>query len=156
MTLRDEGHMSSSAAFSRRSLKRQAQKSVIGQNVYGTLLQTVRLPLVAGGWWERVVPNPVVTLNLCASTPAFAQLLQYRMAQRPSLPSKPWHLIYYADECATGNLLRQDPSSKAWCIYYSFVELGPDMLSRDDSWFLGGIIRAKHVDRIDGGFGGRI
>ena len=67
--------------------------------------------------------------------------------------NQPWRLIYFADEATSGNLLRRDPAKKAWCIYFTWVEMGTALMSMDISWIYGGTIHLNKVKEVDGGFG---
>ena len=61
--------------------------------------------------------------------------------------------VDFADEATSGNLLRRDPAKKAWCIYFTWVEMGTALISRVISWVYGGVIHLNKVKEVDGGFG---
>ena len=83
----------------------------------------------------------------------FGHLLWSLHQENPSSLRKPWRLLYFADECTTGNLLKRDNTRKSWCIYFSFMEFGINLLCRDSSWLIGGVLKQPHVDEVEGGFG---
>ena len=87
-----------------------------------------------------------------AKTKAFSDILKDRMSKCKPTFQQPWRLIYFADEAASGNLLRRDPAKKAWCIYFNWVEMGTALISQDISWIYGGIIHLNKVKEVDGGF----
>lgn len=152
--LRSDGSLSSSVSgISRRNLKKHSEAFVEQPTVYGSAMQKIKLPLADGGTWDWDVLHPGAYLNLCAQTKSFAQLLGVRLQECPSTLGKPWHLLYYADECTAGNMLAIDQSRKSWCIYYSWKELGHEALAHDSAWLVGGIIRHNIVKKIAGGFG---
>jgi len=138
--------------ISRRNLKRRLETEIDEQTVYGPVLTTIDLPLADGSgpfrWW---VPNPPALLRSLAKT-NFGVALWDAHQLRPSSPSRPWGVLYNADECTTGNLLRRDPARKAWNVYWSFLELGREILSQDNAWLIGGVLRRSNEKLVEGEF----
>ena len=71
--------------------------------------------------------------------------------QCPSSLTQPWSIVVYTDEASTGALLKIDNTRKAYLWYWQFAEFGPEVLSREDAWFIGGVIRTKKVAKVQGG-----
>ena len=137
---------------SRRSIERDVEACLRMPTPYGELLQTVQLPTDDGAGFEWTVVHPAALLNaFCELAPAFSHALHERLRLYPSTRERPWRIIWYTDEATCGNLLRQDPTRKTWCIYWSFQELGFELLSREHNWFIGAVIRQKNVENISGG-----
>ena len=139
---------------SRRTLKRKQIQQVQEPTVFGTPIRTIDLPKIGGGVvrWTGAA-HPAAMLNHMAKTKAFSDILKDRMSKCKPTFRQPWRLIYFADEATSGNLLRRDPTKKAWCIYFTWVEMGTALMSMDISWIYGGIIHINKVKEVDGGFG---
>ena len=140
---------------SRRNLKRKQQETIEAPTLYGLPLQSVALPGHEGETvpvhWEGMA-HPAALLNHLAQNTSLGNMLSARMEiQRPTL-QRPWRLIYFADECTAGNLLRRDPTKKGWCIYISWIEMGPELLSKDIAWLPIGVLNVNTVKKISGGF----
>ena len=115
-------------------------------------MHEVDLPLKGGGTFDWHVVNPFGVLNFYAKhSPGFCAALKATLGRHPSSPRTPWRVIYYADEACPSSMLTALPSRKAWSIYWSFEEFGPEYLCREAFWFLGGVLRLDNVKLLEGG-----
>jgi len=48
-------------------------------------------------------------------------------------------------------MLAQDVTRKSYCFYWQFENLGPELLSREEVWLVGGILRTTVVKEVVGG-----
>ena len=92
-------------------------------------------------------------LSFCSgNAERLALLLRELYRQRTPLPSREWSIIISADEATVGNLLAVDPRRKAWLLYWSIAEFGAEVLSREDSWMLLGVMRSSICKKIGESF----
>ena len=141
---------------SRWSVARAVKRDIERQTAYGPSIQKVNLPLVSpsGGSshfvWEFC--NPFATLNLIAdSSESFRRLVADTLAKRPSSRADPWRICAYTDEVVPGNLLALNHSRKIHVLYWTFLDFGMDILSREEAWIFGGCIRSNIASGIAGG-----
>ena len=64
--------------------------------------------------------------------------------------SPPWHIVWGADECFSGNALHES-GRKVLAMSYSFLELEQQRLSKMLFWFTACVIRSKVANRLPGG-----
>ena len=97
--------------------------------------------------------DPLPLLNwLCDQSPTFAEVFFYLLERHPCSVANPWSIVAYVDEAVPGNMLNLDHTRKAHCWYWSFEEFGPELLCREENWFIGGILRSSVVsDDLRGG-----
>jgi hypothetical protein len=81
----------------------------------------------------------------------FERLFKARLAARPCTPDSPWKLVLHTDEVTPGNALRPDNRRKSWLWYFSFVDLGAELLCREECWLPFGILRSHIVKDVRGG-----
>lgn len=62
----------------------------------------------------------------------------------------PWHVVWGADECFSGNALHES-GRKVLALSFSFLELGRLLISKANYWFTCSVIRAKKANQIPGG-----
>ena len=118
----------------------------------GSLLKQLNLPLARGQYLSWDVVDPAALLSwLCSVSAAFDTQIAALHASRPSSHARPWSLVIYVDEATAGALLRLDPSRKSHLWYWQFEEWGPEILSRESNWFLGGVLLSESVHNIEGG-----
>ena len=73
------------------------------------------------------------------------------IAQQPCTPTKPYHLVVYADEIVPGNVLRLHNERKAMCWYFTIVEFPMALRQHVDMWAPFAIIASEAVKEIPGG-----
>ena len=137
---------------SRRNLKRKQLETIDAPTLYGLPLQSVALPGHEGETmhWNGIA-HPAALINHLAQNTPLGNMLSARMeTQRPTL-QRPWRLIYFADECTAGNLLRRDPTKKGWLIYITWIEMGPSLLSQDVAWLPIGVLNVDTLKKVSGG-----
>ena len=118
---------------------------------FGRLMTSVTLAKEDGATLTWHVPVPAAMLAKVLEVTAFADIFLEALRQWPSTPASPWRVIYYADEATSGNLLHRDPSRKSMCIYWTFQEFPLELRSKEAMWFIGGIIKTRHLRSIEGG-----
>jgi len=65
----------------------------------------------------------------------FNRILKQKLLERPPTIENPWNIIMYSDEVTPGNVIAPVNNRKFQAIYWSFMELGCNALSREDAWF---------------------
>ena len=153
--LEHAGSLQGFGATSRRAIARSVEADLGRESIYGPLLQTVQLPLVDGAsskHFDWTYVHPGVALSwLAQRSEAFTKVLEECLARSPSTFDQKWHIIMYADEACPGNLLKVDNTRKSVCVYWAFEEQGHELLSRENNWFLAGILRSSIIKRVAGG-----
>ena len=100
--------------------------------------------------WFRARPAAVLSYFM-GECPDFARLFNQRLLARPCTPDSPWRLILYLDEATPGSALRPDNRRKGWLVFFSFVDLGAELLCREEFWLPFGFIRSVIVKQVRGG-----
>ncbi len=102
---------------------------------YGPILQHMTLITLKDAPHPVPVANPFAVLwSAVSKCGPFAKFLRKRLDEVPPTPEKPWNLILYSDEVTPGNPLAPVNKRKFQAIYWSFIELGPNALSREEAW----------------------
>ena len=118
---------------------------------FGPLIQELDLVSNTGGRIKLNVLHPLAVLWSAVYTcTAFRDLFLARLEEKPSTYETPWSLIIYSDEVTPGAALSHDNLRKVQTVYYSFLELGPNVLAREDAWFCALAARSKTVNRVSG------
>ena len=116
---------------------------------YGKLVETLALaptartePVVVG------IQNPRAFLHAAVrSCGPFAQLMMRTLREKPP----PWSIILYSDGISPSDTLTKVDRRKLVAVYWSFLELGCDVLSTEEGWFVAATIRQSLLRTIDGG-----
>jgi hypothetical protein len=69
------------------------------------------------------------------SETGFQRFLKQKLLEHPPTIDNPWNIILYSDEVTPGNVLAVINNRRFHAIYWSFMELGSNALSREESWF---------------------
>jgi hypothetical protein len=80
----------------------------------------------------------------------FAKTLQNKLRETPSTFMQPWNVVLYCDEITPGNVLRPDNARKVHAFYFSFRELGKEVLCHAEAWLPVALLRANAVKTIVG------
>lgn len=140
-------------ACSRSTLKRAREESVAIKTPYGTLLRRLTIPYLDDSvGLEFTYIDPIATLShAIQSCSAFGQNFNRVHAMNPSSLHNPWTIILYTDEIQFGDPLSpHSRSRKVQGLYWSVLELGPELLACDDCWFVLTLIRSKVIEPIGG------
>ena len=141
-----------SESISRWTVGRSLSSLASIETSVGPLLQEIELLLSDGTPFSWEVLAPAALLNyLCSVAPSFSNYFESLVSSRCSTPGAPLNIIVYVDEAVPGNLLALDNTRKCWCFYWQFEESGQQVLSREDCWFLGGVLRSSICRKLRGG-----
>ena len=103
---------------------------------YGPILQTFNVLTKADVPKQLPFAHPFASLWTAVSAcEPFGTFLQQQLLQKPPTVDSPWNLVLYSDEVTPGNPLSTNNKRKFHAIYWSFLELGANALSREESWF---------------------
>lgn len=142
--------------LSQRSLKRAIVADQRLETPYGKVVQQVELQTDARPFrWHVVHPAACLTFLATTCKPFERKLEMMLESQKPSVES-PWAIILYADETSPGALLKVDNTRKTMLIYWQFRQSGREILSRENNWFLLGLIRTKLLKTVQGGISGAL
>ena len=100
--------------------------------------------------WFHARPAAILSYFM-RECPDFARLFDQRLLARPCTPDSPWRMILYLDEATPGSALRPDNRRKGWLVFFSFVELGAELLCREEFWLPFGFRRSVIVKKVRGG-----
>ena len=115
----------------------------------GQLIEDVEVITISGG--RKGIPMlnlPTFQQGMFAEGGYFFQLLLDKHNQRPSSFQRPWQGILYADELHPGNQL-SSTARKTWCLYFSWLELGTDVLADEKNWFTLMAVRSNEVSNVE-------
>ena len=136
---------------SRKNIKEAVEVTLNDFCSYGPLVEHVEVTTLAGGIKKFPVLNlPTFLQGVFAEGGYFYQLLLEMHQRKPSTYHAPWHGILYADELHPGNQLNST-SRKTWCLYFSWLELTPKLLTEEKHWFTLMAIRSHEVANIEAG-----
>ena len=82
---------------------------------------------------------------------SFRSFFKHRLSLKPSSPEDPWTIVLYCDEVTPGNPLSTSNRRKFHAFYWSFIELGTEALSHEESWFILLTEFSTFVNDIQGG-----
>lgn len=119
---------------------------------YGTMLVSYNVHMVDGSIGSMLAINPLALLyKVVLQGGSFTDLFWRCMAEKPCSPEHPWKLALYADEVVPGNVLSADNRRKIWVLYFSFLDFGPLVLQREESWLCNLAKRSSDVNKVAGG-----
>ena len=115
-------------------------------------IDEVTVRLKDGSSQQMLVTNLLTYLQAAFhGSEEFQNLIMDSMKKHSCAANQPWKLVYYSGEVTSGNVLSADQSRKLWMVYASFLELGPFVLSKEESWITLFAKRSSEVFNIDAG-----
>ena len=136
---------------SRKHIKEAVEVTLADFSSYGPLVESVEVTTLSGSTKKFPMLNlPTFLQGVFAEGGYFYQLLVDMHHKRPSTFHRPWQGILYADELHPGNQL-SSTSRKTWCLYFSWLELSPRLLTDEKHWFTLMAIRSNEVASIEAG-----
>jgi hypothetical protein len=119
---------------------------------HGKIHQKITLSTVDGSHMQIEIAHPFAMMWYCfQNCITWRSVLLLKHSQRPSSIEHPWSLVIYTDEVTPGSGLTLMPGRKSQCVYYSLLEMGHDVLCREDSWFTATVVRSRTVLEAEGG-----
>ena len=138
---------------SRKNAKQAMQQTMQSFNHYGPLMDEMEVRMLDGSSMKVPFCNLLTLLQGCFAQDAyFSDLLQQVHTLRPSSIQAPWGGIIYADEVHPGNQLSSS-GRKTWAVYFSFLEMSPQLLSDERHWFTLLVLRSDLVAKMEAGIG---
>ena len=139
-------------SHSRSDLQRATALVLNDITPYGPLLCHLELKTKRGMSLRMPALNPAALLHKAFSRPGcFQRLMNKRLEECPSTPEAPWRLALYTDEIVPGSPLAHENLRKVWVVYFSFLELGAAILSREDAWFCILVARSSLTAEVSAG-----
>jgi hypothetical protein len=134
---------------SRKNIKQAVDVTLQDLSTCGQLIEDVEVITISGGRKRIPMLNlPTFQQGMFAEGGYFFQLLLDKHNQRPSSFQRPWQGILYADELHPGNQL-SSTARKTWCLYFSWLELGTDVLADEKNWFTLMAVRSNEVSNVE-------
>jgi len=135
-----------------RNTLRKARNSVACQATpYGQLTKKLDALDKDGNRVEFEVVCPIAMLWAAAQKHHFCLLLKRTFERTPPSRSSPWDILIYNDEVTPGNVRKADNKKKMQVVYWSFLQFGPDALSKEDFWLTATVLRSTITNSIEGG-----
>ena len=99
-----------------------------------------------------LVAHPVAFLSVIAlQVGVFSEYLRLCIESNPSSYEQPWDIVLYADEVVPGNPLGHNNDRKTWVLYWTFLQLGLDVLQHEEAWFTLSLLRSSVVAMVAAG-----
>ena len=103
---------------------------------YGPIVQPVKVISKSGSATNIMMAHPFASLwTAVTSCESFRDFFKRRLLKQPPSPEAPWNLVLYTDEVTPGNVMSPNNKRKFQAVYWTFLELGINALSREESWF---------------------
>ena len=117
------------------SLREARELQTQAETPFGPIVQTVEVVSKNDETVHLQAANPFAMLWTAVSEcKPFMDLLKTRLLQKPSTIDEPWQIALYSDEVTPGNPLATGNHRKFHAMYWTFLELGSNALSREESW----------------------
>lgn len=119
-----------------RRLIRAARDAIATRSTpYGEVHQMMSVASALGDATIEIC-HPAAYMYAASEIPAIQHLINAALDRRASGDtSSPLHVIVYGDEVTPGNAVAHKNRRKSWAIYYSFLELGEELLCHEDTVF---------------------
>ena len=150
--LQSTGKLSKEETVSRSSIKRAREFEMESHATrFGKICIDKELTGVSGSTLNVTLVNPVSLLvYLLENNMALQQIFVERLRLHPCDYGSKWRLIVYCDEVVLGNALRHQNNRKLQVFYFSFLEVGQGLLSKEDLWIPLAVIRSNKVTELGG------
>ena len=103
------------------------------------------------GFFRLESLNPALLVQLVTNEASnLAEHYLKTHSRTPCSRENPWHLIVGFDEFNPGNATAGTNSKKTMCVYFNFMELGIDALSKAASWFCSLVLSCRMESEIAG------
>ena len=103
---------------------------------YGPISSSMEVVDKDGNTLSIPIANPFALLWMSVTVAApWAAFLEDRLRSTPPTSEDPWSLILYTDGVTPGDPLTPMNKRKFQTCYWSFLELGANALSKEESWF---------------------
>lgn len=125
----------------REAMQEARDEAIATDTAYGKLLQHITVIDKHDNPMEIMVACPFSTFchfvnqSTTAGENSFRAFLRQKLAEQPPTVEHPWNVILYSDEVTPGNVLAPINNRRFHIIYWTFMELGANALSREESWF---------------------
>ena len=137
---------------SRRDMYEASNVALAEYNTFGELLVKVPLHGTEKEMVDSLAVNLLSYIDAATSQKGYQLLVDKTLALRPSTPEDPWNLVLYADEVDPGDpVAPRAHTRKIWSFYFSFLEFGEHVLSKEEAWLTCRIERTIDVPEISAG-----
>ena len=115
------------------------------------LFESRTLELESGEFFEWIFYHPAkLVQHILDTCPNLASAYLPRLQQNPPSAARPWRILVGFDEQTPGSKVNHDNRRKLQCLIFNFLEVGPELLETDASWFVPVILRSKKMNALDG------
>ena len=150
--LQDAGKLAEDEPTSRASIKRARELELSKMTTrFGPIMLQKTLTGDSKETYSVSVLNPVsMWAYLVESCDGLKPVLDEAFSKHKPQFNLPWDLIVYCDELVLGNALRHQNNRKLQVFYFSWKQLGPSALAREQCWFPLAVIRSSIVVSLGG------
>ena len=119
---------------------------------YGCVLKSMSVADKTGAMVDLPIACPLASRTYALEeSDGLRSLFKHRLTLKPSSPEDPWTIVLYCDEVTPSNPLATLNKRRLHAFYWSFIELGTEALSHEESWF---ILMTEFSTEINGLQGG--
>ena len=125
----------------RNSMREARNHTMESETPYGPILQYITVIDKSDTPQRIPIADPFATLwcfvKECSTeaNAGFKRFFRQKLLEKPPTLDDPWNIVMYTDEVTPGNVLAVVNNRKFHAIYWSFMELGSNALSREEAWF---------------------
>ena len=113
----------------------------------------VSLSTEGGGSKEWDIFDPTLLVqHVLEQCPALAAIYAQKLQEHPCSPQRPWRMLTGFDEHTPGDKLKVHNLRKSMVLAINFLELGPEVLLRDCTWFIPVVLRSSKMEDINAGW----
>ena len=138
--------------LSRDAIREARDQENLQATPHGPILDSLDVIGLDGEIKQIPIANPFALMwTIVKRNTKMAPFLLKRLQKHPPTLEMPWHLVIYSDEVTPGEVLSPHNLRKFQAVYYSFLELGPAALSREESWMTAMVEYSVKVNELPGG-----
>jgi len=145
--VRDEGLPE---AFSRGTQYKQRKFTCHEKGVYGSLVEVTKTTTKDGREIDIPVQNPSAMLyEAIKESGGFRYMFRDVVAKYGN--DYLYNIVLYTDGISPADGLTAHDQRKCVAVYWSLFEFGPEMLAREEVWFVASALSTKTLKQLDGG-----
>ena len=120
----------------RNELRAARDNEITEVTEYGPIGSSMPVIDTDGNQMDIPIAHPIASLYKAVTSCApFAAFLDSRLQELPPTVDQPWSLVLYTDGVTPGDPLQGMNRRKFQVCYWSFLEMGTNALSREETWF---------------------
>ena len=150
--LTDIKHHGAPELTDRKSMRQARDKVATLVAPYGCILKPMNVMSKSGAMLQVPMACPFASLTyVMQDSDSFRSCFKKCLSTKPSTPEQPWSIVLYCDEVTPGNPLATLNKRRFHAFYWSFLELGTEVLSHEESWFILLTEFSTVINELEGG-----